>query len=358
RVSIADFELLRVIGQGVTAKVFLARQKGSNRLCALKAQKKSRAGKHRVLRQMIKETDILKQLATGQNNDGEPQPINPFVVKLRWMFHNEAYLFLAFDFHAGGDIGTMLGRYKTLPSDVTRFYAAELVAAITSLHAQGIVHRDIKPENVLIDHEGHIVLTDFGMATQFSTIPSYPGDEMESSLTFCGSDIYLAPEVLQGLPYSFPVDWWALGTMIFEMLAGVTPFMAESKDDMFTGILEDEIVFPDEIKTELDTTDLIYGLLQKDPEDRLSRFDVKEHPYFAGIEWDKVYNKDYEPVHVPELDSSMDDDTQNFEEDFLDMKPILDVEVLGKSKPAFKSAYLFNTCYYDDDEQNADYTSD
>jgi len=198
---------------------------------------------------------------------------NPFVVKLWWSFHDKDNLFLVMDFHPGGDLATQLARWGRLGRDRARFYAAEIVSQYSSsfirsfgssvshiqvegvegLHAAGVVYRDLKPENILIGSDGHIVLTDFGLSKEFprptgasSKTPTTPpggqglprwtsnesldqwrtngfgvGGSKDYTNTFCGTAEYLAPEVIQGLPYSYEVDWWSFGTMLYEMLSGI-----------------------------------------------------------------------------------------------------------------------------------------
>ncbi|KIY68443.1 kinase-like protein [Cylindrobasidium torrendii FP15055 ss-10] len=315
---------MRVIGKGAAAKVFLSRKKGSDQLYAIKAQKRSRATSGKALKQMLVEPAILKQLGTEQTNaDGKLQPRNPFVVKLRWVFSDEAHLFFALDFHPGGDLGTMLSRRGSLHPGLTRFYAMELVAALTALHARGVVHRDLKPENVLIDEEGHIVLTDFGLAKAFSRIPSHADEEVPRTMSFCGTAEYVSPEVLASLPHSFPVDMWSLGVMVYEMLVGVSPFMAKTTPEMYHRILRDKVIFPEYKRVPQKAKDFIRELLQKNPVHRLSRFNIKEHSYFSNLNWTFADEKRYTPPYVPRLDNSATVDTQNFEQVFLDMEPIL-----------------------------------
>ena len=258
KVVIDDFEMLRVLGKGCAGKVLLVRYKPSGDLYALKAITKRHVLAHQELQHTLTEQAVLKKLAAARERD-------PFVVRLWWSFHDKENLFLVMDFHPGGDLATQLARWGRLGRDRARFYAAEIVEGVEGLHAQGVIYRDLKPENILIGADGHIVLTDFGLSKEFPgrrgalTAPATPNGMRsgeffsgtttppwmkpdrngelafgwpaplnnsgsglaDSTTTFCGTAEYLAPEVIKGLPYSYEIDWWSFGTMLFEMLTGI-----------------------------------------------------------------------------------------------------------------------------------------
>jgi len=220
KVSIEDFEMMKVLGKGAAGKVLLVRHKPSSGLFALKTITKRRVLARQELRHTLTEQAVLKRMAT----EGK----NPFVVKLWWSFHDRERLFLVMEFHPGGDLATQLARWGMLSRDRARFYATEIVEGVECLHKNRIVYRDLKPENVLIGSDGHVVLTDFGFSKEFprrSNAITTPPNEIpsvgtETTSTFCGTADYLAPEVIQELSYSFEVDWWSFGTMLYEMLTG------------------------------------------------------------------------------------------------------------------------------------------
>ena len=224
---IDDFEMMRVLGKGRACKVLLVRHKPTSDLFALK----SIAKRHVELQRTLTEQAVLQRMAA----EGK----NPFVVKLWWSFHDRERLSLVMDFYPGGDLATQLARWGRLGRDRSRCYAAEIVEGVEGLHKNGVIYRDLKPENVLIDSLGHIVLTNFGLSKEFprrfnaATTPSapsvtreeyfasgtpsspnpdrdlsngIPGAGTETTSTFCGTAEYLAPEVIQGIPYSFEVD--------------------------------------------------------------------------------------------------------------------------------------------------------
>ncbi|KAG6334654.1 hypothetical protein ID866_4436 [Astraeus odoratus] len=355
KVVVNDFEMMRVLGKGCAGKVLLVRHKESTELYALKAITKRHVLAHQELQHTLTEQAVLKRMA----KEGK----DPFVVKLWWSFHDKENLFLVMDFHPGGDLATQLARWGRLGRDRARFYAAEIVEGVEGLHAAGVIYRDLKPENILIGADGHIVLTDFGLSKEFprrvtpTTAPptpsgtrsefypsepttppwmkgserdlaiGWPGQSMgpaDTTTTFCGTAEYLAPEVIQGLPYSYEVDWWSFGTMLYEMLTGITPFWANNHSDMYVRVLQDELQFPEDRAMDQDTKSLIRGLLQRNPALRICEPRIKRHPYFSMIDWSHVYYKRYIPPYIPPIDPSNASDTQNFDDTFLDMEPVLD----------------------------------
>ncbi|KAI0082131.1 hypothetical protein K474DRAFT_1586259 [Panus rudis PR-1116 ss-1] len=350
KVVIDDFEMLRVLGKGCAGKVLLVRHKPTQDIFALKAITKRHVLAHQELQHTLTEQAVLKRMAA----DGT----DPFVVRLWWSFHDKENLYLVMDFHPGGDLATQLARWGRLGRDRARFYAAEIVEGVEGLHAAGVIYRDLKPENILIGADGHIVLTDFGLSKEFPrrtnaiTAPPTPsgsahrGDYLDNSpvasphwmkgengtgwassndmtSTFCGTAEYLAPEVIQGLPYSYEVDWWSFGTMLYEMLTGITPFWANNHSDMYYRVLQDELQFPEDRTMDQDTKSLIRGLLQRNPALRMKEPRIKKHPYFSMIDWSHVYYKRYIPPYVPPIDPSNAGDTQNFDDTFLDMEPVI-----------------------------------
>ncbi|KAG8933478.1 hypothetical protein FRC02_011767 [Tulasnella sp. 418] len=370
KVCVDDFDMMRVLGKGCAGKVLLVKYKKTGGLYALKAITKRHVLAHQELQHTLTEQAVLKRMSRG-NRD-------PFVVKLWWSFHDKDNLFLVMDFHPGGDLATQLARWGRLGRDRARFYAAEIVEGVEGLHAAGVVYRDLKPENILIGADGHIVLTDFGLSKEFprrnpitgtitpsgngsdfysSTAPGTPNlphwmekggefplgnaagvgavghghgpgsswsSQKDTTTTFCGTAEYLAPEVIQGLPYSFEVDWWSFGTMLYEMLSGITPFWANNHSDMYVRVLQDELQFPDDRAMDHDTKSLIRGLLQRNPALRMSEPRIKRHPYFSMIDWEHVYYKRYIPPYIPPIDPTNASDTQNFDEAFLEMNPVID----------------------------------
>ncbi|SGY51069.1 BQ5605_C001g00956 [Microbotryum silenes-dioicae] len=356
-VTIDSFEILRVLGKGCAGKVLLVRQKTDGALFALKAIHKQHVLAHRESAHTKTEQAVLKMCARDAT-------INPFVVRLHYSFHDRETLYLALDFHPGGDLATQLARWGRLGRDRARFYTAEIVEGVQGLHANGIIYRDLKPENVLINAEGHIVLTDFGLSKDFghatrdrssragedddglprprwlsssghgerrasASVANWPATR-ETTTTFCGTAEYLSPgefgvkkmnmPVLLGEPYSYEVDAWSLGTMLWEMLAGVTPYWSEDHATMYHRVLHEDLNFDDTDRIfDDDTKSLLRGLLQRDPLLRMTDERVKRHPYFSMIVWEHIYHRRYVPPFIPTLNASDPCDTSQFDEMFLSM---------------------------------------
>ncbi|KAA1105606.1 hypothetical protein PGT21_012990 [Puccinia graminis f. sp. tritici] len=324
KVTVEDFEIMRVLGKGCAGKVLMVKYRRTggnhpNQVYAMKSIKKNHVLSHRELQHTLTEQSVLRRVAD------EPDS-NPFIVRLWWSFHDKDHLFLVMDFHPGGDLATQLARWGRLGRDRARFYAAEITEGVTSLHRSGVIYRDLKPENILIAFDGHIVLTDFGLSKQFGRDADgqrISDEEEERTLTFCGTAEYLAPEVLLGEPYSYEVDWWSFGTMLYEMLTGLTPFWSEDHATMYRRVLHDELMFSEDSNRVMDhdTKTLLRGLLQRNPAVRMTGERIKKHPYFGMIDWDHVQHKRYIPPYVPAVNPNDATDTQNFDETFLAMEP-------------------------------------
>ncbi|KAI7832188.1 kinase-like domain-containing protein, partial [Gamsiella multidivaricata] len=311
KISIEDFLLIKVLGKGCMGKVMLVREHKSKKLFALKAISKEWVILQREIEHTKSERDILANVA---------QISHPFLIKLRHSFQSNAQLFMVLDYYPGGDIATQLAKWYRFKPERCMFYAAEIVLGIEELHRQGIVYRDLKPENILLALDGHIVLTDFGLSKQFSAFSaSSPYLAEEKTNTFCGTAEYLAPEILRAAEYSYEVDWWSLGTLLYEMMAGITPFWAENHAYMYQRVLEDALEFPPEIfQDDPYAVDFLVGLLERDPRSRLGSLgasDVKAHPYFRMIDWEMAMQKKLPCPYIPELTS--EEDLSNFDDAFL-----------------------------------------
>jgi len=230
----------------------------------------------------------------------------PFLVKMHYAFQNNDKLYFVMDFINGGELFFHLQREGKFSEERVKFYVSEIVMGLEYLHAKGIIYRDLKPENLLLSAEGHIVMTDFGISKEGlgSGPPGAAGEERTS--TFCGTPEYLAPEVLKQEKYTKAVDWWSLGTLMFEMLSGLPPFYSEEVQNMYYNIINTQLVMPK--GTNEATQSLLTGFLAKNPQDRLSDPEkIKAHPFFKGIDWDKLYRKQVKPPYIPPVKSLMDD---------------------------------------------------
>ncbi|XP_063917634.1 atypical protein kinase C isoform X1 [Zophobas morio] len=309
--SLNDFELIRVIGRGSYAKVLMVELKKTKRIYAMKVIKKA----------LVTDDEDIDWVQT-EKHVFETASNHPFLVGLHSCFQTPSRLFFVIEFVRGGDLMFHMQRQRRLPEEHARFYAAEISLALNFLHCKGIIYRDLKLDNVLLDHEGHIKLTDYGMCKEGIR----PGD---TTSTFCGTPNYIAPEILRGEDYGFSVDWWALGVLLYEMLAGRSPFDIagasdnpdqNTEDYLFQVILEKTIRIPRSLSVK--AANVLKGFLNKNPADRLgctshdSFMEITTHPFFKSIDWDLLEQKQIPPPYRPRLDS--DRDLANFPPEFTD----------------------------------------
>jgi len=300
KVGINDFELIKCIGKGSFAKVMMVKKKDNGKTYAMKMLTK----KDLVRRQQIKHTMTEREVIANIKH--------PFIVSLHFAFQTDTYLYLITDFFNGGELFWHLKNESNFTITRARFYAAEIVLALECLHDNGIIYRDMKPENLLLDADGHIRLTDFGLSKD-----SLHGGGLTK--TFCGTPEYLAPEVIQQKSggYGKSVDWWALGVLIFEMLYGVPPFYQENLKVMYEDILHAEIPFPNNFTPQ--AKEIISGLMERDPADRLGTNgaqEVKDSAFFISIDFEKLLRKELPVPYKPNI--LAEDDIQNVDTDFLE----------------------------------------
>ncbi|KAF8627495.1 hypothetical protein AX17_006306 [Amanita inopinata Kibby_2008] len=301
--TIDDFELTTVIGKGSFGKVMQVRKRDTSRIYALKTIRKQ----HIVNRNEITHT-LAERLVLAQVN-------SPFIVPLKFSFQSEQKLYLVLAFVNGGELFHHLQREQRFNEERARFYSAELLLALEHLHELDVVYRDLKPENILLDYTGHIALCDFGLCKL-----NMKGDEKTN--TFCGTPEYLAPEILNGHGYNKTIDWWTLGVLLYEMLAGLPPFYDEVTDKMYEKILNDPLVFGPEFNTE--ARSILTGLLNRDPTRRLGvngAEEIKRHPFFhKHIDFKLLSGKKIQPPFKPSVASPVD--VSNFDTVFTTEAPI------------------------------------
>ncbi|XP_053705161.1 protein kinase C zeta type isoform X4 [Synchiropus splendidus] len=292
--GLSDFELIRVIGRGSYAKVLLVRLKKNEQMYAMKVVKKELVHDEEDIDWVQTEKHVFEQAST-----------NPFLVGLHSCFQTESRLFLVIEYVNGGDLMFHMQRQRKLPEEHARFYAAEICIALNFLHEKGIIYRDLKLDNVLLDHDGHIKLTDYGMCKEGIR----PGD---TTSTFCGTPNYIAPEILRGEDYGFSVDWWALGVLMFEMMAGRSPFDIitdnpdmNTEEYLFQVILEKPIRIPRSLSVK--AASVLKGFLNKDPKERLGCqvqtgfTDIMLHTFFRSIDWEQLEKKELTPPFKPQI---------------------------------------------------------
>ncbi|KAI1298188.1 hypothetical protein EDD11_006870 [Mortierella claussenii] len=290
--GLSDFQLLETLGTGTFGRVYLTRSQHDQQFYAMKVLKKSEVVRLKQVEHINSEKQILAQVHF------------PFIVDLHTTFQDDRNLYMLLEYVIGGELFSHLRRAGRFSNDMTRFYAAEIVLAIEYLHARDIIYRDLKPENLLLDLNGHIKITDFGFAKRVQ----------DRTWTLCGTPEYLAPEIIQSKGHGKPVDWWALGILIFEMLAGYPPFFDDNPFGIYEKILAGRIYFP----AHIDSTakDLIKKLLTADRTKRLGNLkggseDIKNHKWFRGVDWNGLRERRVEaPIVPPHLHPG---DTSNFE---------------------------------------------
>ncbi|CAK6960659.1 serine/threonine-protein kinase Sgk2b [Scomber scombrus] len=290
RMKPSDFDYLKVIGKGSFGKVLLARHRKQGGYYAMKVLPKQMIVKRKEQKHvMVERSVLLKGLQ------------HPFLVGLHFSFQTPNMLYFALDYVNGGELFYHLQREGLFPEPRAAFYAAEMAMALGYLHSLNIVYRDLKPENILLDNEGHVMLADFGLCKEGVAI----GGIMH---TFCGTPEYLAPEVLQGHPYSPAVDWWSLGSVLFEMLYGMPPFYSHSKAEMFENILHAPLQLRSGVSQA--ARSLLGGLLERDVSKRLGQsrdfVELQEHPFFASINWDDLLARRVTAPFIPKVTGPSD----------------------------------------------------
>lgn len=251
KLTVSDFDLLKIVGKGAFGKVMLVRKKASQdegKIYAMKVLKKSVVAAKGQIEHTKSERDILFEVR------------HPYIVRLRYAFQSEDKLYMVTDYYNGGTLFYHLRKSRHFTEERARFYAAELLSALAHLHEQNIIYRDLKLENVLMDHQGHLALTDFGLSKQ--NIDSTGG-----ATTFCGTAEYIAPELLKGQKYGPAVDWWSFGILLFEMMHGRTPFYDKNRKLMFYRIINTEPSFPPTFTPE--ACSCIRALLRVNEQERL-----------------------------------------------------------------------------------------
>jgi len=325
KVEEIDFIKLKVIGRGSFGKVFKVQKKDSNEVFAMKVLNKADVAERNEVTHARAENSILRKLNC------------PFLVHMHYAFQTSDKLFFVMDYVNGGELFFHLQKEGKFSEDRVRFYVAEIVIGLEYLHSMGIIYRDLKPENLLLSAAGHIIMTDFGISKEGLSCTD------DRTSTFCGTPEYLAPEVLKQEQYSKAVDWWSLGTLMFEMLSGLPPFYTEDVQNMYFNIINTKLSMPK--GTSEATQSLLSGFLEKDPNDRLSDpIKIKSHPFFAGIDWEKLYNKQIAPPYIPPVKDKMDDSqiSPEFTEDSIDDGTQQDPKAkVVKNKPLHFEGFTF-----------------
>uniref|UniRef100_A0A6Q2XR62 Serine/threonine-protein kinase Sgk1 n=1 Tax=Esox lucius TaxID=8010 RepID=A0A6Q2XR62_ESOLU len=293
-----DFNFLKVIGKGSFGKVLLAKRNLDGKYYAIKVLQKRIILNRREQKHIMAERNVLLKNVK-----------HPFLVGLHYSFQTTDKLYFVLDFVNGGELFFHLQKERTFPEPRAKFYIAEMASALGYLHSLNIVYRDLKPENILLDFEGHIVLTDFGLCKEGIS-------QTETTSTFCGTPEYLAPEVLKKQPYDNTVDWWCLGSVLYEMLFGLPPFYSRDTHEMYNNILHKPLV----MRSGASSTawSLLLALLEKDGTRRLGSRDdfneIKAHTFFTTINWDDLEQRKVQPPFTPNVNTPYD--ITNFDPEF------------------------------------------
>lgn len=274
----SDFEAIQLLGKGSFGEVYLVETKATKELYAMKILLKSKIMGQNLVKYAMTERNVLSYIK------------HPFIVGLKYAFQTSTKLYLILDFCPGGSMASQIAREKRFSETRARIYLSEILLAIEELHKRDIIYRDLKPDNIVLDEEGHALLTDFGLSKEGVM-------DNQSAKSFCGSVAYLAPEMLRRQGHGKAVDWYLLGVLFYEMIVGFPPYFSSNRDQMFSNIQRGKLKIPTSLSG--DARSLLKELLNRDPLKRLgSRRDgeeVKEHSFFYGINWDSVLRKELRP---------------------------------------------------------------
>jgi serine/threonine kinase 38 len=310
--TIRDYESIKIIGRGAFGEVHVCREIKTGKIVAIKKIKKELLAKKNQIIHVRNEQLFMSKVKS------------PWIVELKASFQEDDFLYLVMEFLPGGDFMNLLIEKDKLTEDEAKFYIAELILAVESIHKLDCIHRDIKPDNILIDKNGHIKLSDFGLAKvsdklyEQNTVKDTnfnPKKLTHKKLYSCvGTAYYVAPEVLNKKGYGKEIDWWSVGVIFFEMLVGYAPFCAQDTQEVCFKILNFDkyLQVPSEIILSDEALDLIKKMIN-DPGKRLGKNgsdEIKAHPFFKGIDWENIRDT-MKPPFIPEIQN--DYDTKYFE---------------------------------------------
>jgi serine/threonine protein kinase len=274
--SMEKFECLSVLGRGMFGKVTLSRHRENGELVAIKSIHKNTMMQSGRVHTILSERAVLGRVR------------NPFLTEMKFAFQSATKFYFGLEYVPGGDLLGLMRRVGRVGFADARVYIAEIGFALSALHREGIVYRDLKPENILIGADGHLKLTDFGLAKEIHG---------NSTWSFCGTIDYIAPEIIQGRAYSYEVDWWALGVLGYELIFGESPFYVDNRERMLQKIVHTRPDFPRDADTVV--VDFLQKLLIKDPRHRFSFEGLKSHRFFNGLSLVDVLEKRVTPSFVP-----------------------------------------------------------
>ena len=301
--SIEDYESINIIGRGAFGEVHVCREKKTGDIVAIKKISKDVLVQKNQIIHTRNEQLFLSKVKS------------PWTVELKASFQEGNYLYLVMEFLQGGDLMALLIKKDTFTEDEARFYTAELILAIESIHKLDCIHRDIKPDNILIDKHGHIKLSDFGLAKvsdkvmeSNGTIPKNSKQTHQKHYSCVGTAYYVAPEVLNKQGYGNEIDWWSVGVIFFEMLVGYAPFCSQDNNEVCKKVLNwsKYLTIPSHIKISKEAEDLIRKMINNST-CRLGKNganEIKKHPFFKGVDWGNIRNT--QAPFIPQLENDYD----------------------------------------------------
>ena len=331
-----DFERLKLIGKGSFGDVFLVKLKSNEKIYAMKILDKEKIKSYDQEEHTKSERDLMVKINC------------PFIVDIKYAFQDKQYLYMVTEFMQGGEMFFHLFKEKRFTNEKAKFYLVEIILAIEFLHKNNMMYRDLKPENVLLDKNGHIKITDFGLSKILSK-------ENEKTYTICGTPQYLAPEILSSEGYDNAVDWWSLGCLMYKILIGIDAFKFSKNQSLSPEMYEIEILIPDYVTKE--ANDLIRKLLVINPKKRLGSGPggadkIKNHSYFKDIDWEKAWNKELTPPFIPDIKDDLD--LKYFDKGFTDenLESFSSEEESSSLKTIDYKGFTYVTDSYTKDELN------
>ncbi|KAM3611008.1 uncharacterized protein V6R79_012224 [Siganus canaliculatus] len=307
QMQVDDYKYISVLGRGHFGKVLLAEFKKTGKLYAIKALKKRDIVTRDEVDSLMSEKRIFEMINASRH---------PFLVNLHGCFQTSDHVCFVMEYLPGGDL--MIHIHNNVFTEAqTRFYSACVLLGLEFLHLNKIIYRDLKLDNLLMDADGFVKITDFGLCKEGMG----HGDRTS---TFCGTPEFLAPEVLTDDNYTRAVDWWGMGVLIYEMLVGESPFPGEDEEEVFDSIVNDDVQYPGTLPP--GAVGIIQKLLKKNPLKRLGAGErdaneVKGEKFFETIDWEALLSKKLKPPFLPSIKESMD--VSNFDSDFTQLQPIL-----------------------------------
>lgn len=285
KASVPDFDFIKMLGAGTFGRVVQVRHRNSGAIFAMKIIRKERFHSIRNVVEVRRERSVLE----GMNN--------PYIMRINATFQSESRVYFLLDYLPGGELlrHTQKAPGHHFNEDAAKFYIAELALALEYLRVRGVVHRDIKGDNLVLDEDGHLVLTDFGFAKYLSAGP-------KKDKTCCGTLAYIAPEMLQvhRTGYGVEVDWWSMGVVLFTVLTGYFPFLKTTRKDTVNAIVNQPLQFPSKPALSPDARDCCHKLMAKKPEQRIAALHhLKEHPWFQGFNWAACEKRQLRPPFLP-----------------------------------------------------------